>query len=135
MFDTEQIALIRASWAEAVTDPSTTSRLFYGRLFQEHPHLRALFGEDMVGQGRKLMDTINFVVDHLEEPDALEEPVKDLGVRHLGYGVSSDDYAPVGGALIWTFRHLLGDGFTDEMEAAWTDVYGHLAQLMTGAKG
>lgn len=93
-----------------------------------------MFGEDMTSQGRKLMDTINFVVDHLDEPEALDTPVSDLGVRHQGYGVAPDDYGPVGGALIWTFQHLLGDGFTAETEAAWTKVYTHLADAMTTAK-
>jgi len=126
-----EVTLIRASWAEAAADPSTASRLFYGRLFQENPDLKAMFGSDMTEQGRKLMDTINFVVDHLDDLEALSKPVAELGIRHQGYGVSPDDYGPVGSALIWTFQHLLGDGFTQDMEGAWTKVYTHLAQTMT----
>lgn len=126
-----EVGLIRASWAEAAADPSTAARLFYGRLFQENPDMKALFGSDMTEQGQKLMDTINFVVDHLDDLDALAKPVTELGIRHRGYGVTPNDYGPVGGALIWTFQHLLGDRFSQDMEGAWTKVYMHLAQTMT----
>lgn len=128
--DTER-ALIRTSWAAAAADPAMAAQLFYGRLFRVRPDLRALFGEDMRLQGRKLTDTINFVVDNIDYPETLQEPVRALGERHLGYGASADDYNDVGSALIWTFGQLLGAGFSDAMRDAWLKVYTDLAQEMT----
>ena len=49
------------------------------------------------------------------------------------YGVTADQYAPVGAALLWTLEKGLGPDFTPETKAAWTEAYTVLAGVMTGA--
>lgn len=126
-----QCQLLRSSWASVAIDPGFAAQLFYGRLFSQRPELRAMFGDDMQVQGRKLMDTLNFVIDHLEKPEVLEKPVRDLGVRHQGYGVDPADYGDVGEALVWTFQNILKDDFKDETKAVWIDAYTQIANAMT----
>jgi len=48
----------------------------------------------------------------------------------VGYGVREKDYDTVGQALLWTLRRGLGEAFTTEVEAAWTNVYATLASAM-----
>ena len=132
--DPGQITIIRHNWAEIASDRATAARLFYGRLFGRRQDLRALFGADLADQERKLMDTLNFVVDHLDQPDALLGPVRSLGMRHHGYGVADADYDDVGAALIWTFQNVLGDAFDTDAERAWTSVYQALAAMMIQAR-
>ncbi len=59
--------------------------------------------------------------------------VQELGRRHHGYGVTADHYGPVGEALLWTLEQGLGEAFTPAVKAAWTKVYGVLAEVMQNA--
>jgi hemoglobin-like flavoprotein len=47
--------------------------------------------------------------------------------------VTDAHYDTVGEALLWTLGQGLGDAFTPETEAAWTKVYGLLADTMKTA--
>lgn len=126
----DEIATIRASWAKAAQAAPMAARLFYGRLFRIAPETRALFAADMRAQGAKLIATLGFVVDHLDRPDVLTPAARELALRHVGYNVTADHYAPVGEALIWSLTELLGPAFGEAEKAAWLAAYGGLSGLM-----
>ena len=129
----EQITLVKSSWAKVVPIAPTAAKLFYGKLFDLDPALRPLFKGDMEEQGRKLMRMVGTAVNGLDRLDEIVPAVKDLGTRHAGYGVTDAHYDTVGAALLWTLGQGLGDAFTPETEAAWTKVYGLLADTMKTA--
>jgi hemoglobin-like flavoprotein len=129
----EQITLVKSSWAKVVPIAQTAAKLFYGRLFDLDPALRPLFKGDMEEQGRKLMRMVGTAVNGLDRLDQIVPAVKDLGVRHAGYGVTDAHYDTVGAALLWTLGQGLGDAYTRETEAAWATVYGLLADTMKAA--
>lgn len=104
--------------------------MFYRRLFELDPDLRALFKGEMAEQGRKLMKTIGIAVAHLRNPEEILDAVKDLGRRHVDYGVKAEDYGTVGSALIYTLRQTLGAGWTPELLEAWTNMYEFVSQAM-----
>jgi hemoglobin-like flavoprotein len=132
---TNQKSLVRETFAQVVPIADTAAGLFYGRLFEMDPSLRPLFKIDLHEQGKKLMQMIGFCVSKLDALDELVPAVKELGRKHVGYGVEEDDYATVGGALLWTLERGLGAAFTPEVKAAWTTVYELLAATMQeGAK-
>src|SRR6266404_190010 len=58
--------------------------------------------------------TIAVVVASLDRLDKILPAVKDLAVRHVGYGVEDRHYAKVGEALIWTLEAGLGEAFTPQ---------------------
>ena len=130
----DQIALVQGTWARVVPIKETAAELFYGRLFELDPRLRALFKGDIKEQGRKLMAMINVAVGSLDKLDAIVPAVKDLGRRHDGYGVKPQDYATVATALLWTLEKGLGDAFTPAVKAAWTETYTVLAKTMQTAE-
>jgi hemoglobin-like flavoprotein len=133
MVTTEQIKLVRVSWAQVVPIADKAAALFYGRLFELKPSLKLMFKGDMEEQGQKLMRMISIAVDNLDNLDEIVPTIQDLGVKHLDYGVKSSDYDTVGEALLWTMGQGLGDDFTTEVMSAWTDVYGLLASTMKDA--
>ena len=133
MVTTEQIALVRDTWAQVLPIADKAAELFYGRLFELNPSLKVMFKGDMTEQGQKLMRMISIAVDNLDRLDEIVPTVQDLGVKHLEYGVKNSDYDTVGAALLWTLGQGLGDAFTTEVMAAWTDVYGLLAGTMKDA--
>src|SRR5437762_5351390 len=110
----QQVALVKQSFALVAPIAETAAELFYGRLFELDPRLRPLFRGDLKEQGRKLMQMLAVVVAGLDRLESLIPAVRALGTRHAQYGVTHEDYATVGTALIQTLEHALGAGFTPE---------------------
>src|SRR5271165_116472 len=63
----------------------------------------------------------------------IEPALRELAIRHAGYGVGPEHYASVGAALIWIMEQSLGDDFTDEVRSAWLAVYDALSGVMIAA--
>ena len=87
----------------------------------------------MAAQRVALMQMLTVAVRGLNNLDAIVPAVQALGKRHAGYDVKQEHYATVGAALLWTLGQGLGEAFTPEVEAAWTEVYGILAATMQNA--
>lgn len=129
----QQIALVQSSWQKVVPIKEKAAELFYGKLFELDPALKPLFKGDMSEQGRKLMGIINTAVGSLTNLVAIVPAVQEMGKRHVGYGVKDSHYDTVAAALLWTLGAGLGDAFTDEVKAAWTETYVTLATVMKDA--
>jgi hemoglobin-like flavoprotein len=130
MITPDDIVRVRASFALVLPIKDAAADLFYGRLFEIAPQVRALFPDDLSEQKRKLMAMIGTAVGGLNKLDALVPAVKTLGARHVAYGAKAEHYAVVGEALLWTLERGLGEAFTPEVRESWTKVYGTLAALM-----
>jgi len=130
MLTQEDIALVRTSFSKVVPIKDKAADLFYDRLFAIAPQVRGMFPNDMSGQKLKLMAMLATAVAGLDDLDALVPPVKALGARHANYGATPAHYQTVAEALLWTLGQGLGDGFTPDVEAAWTKVYTVLATTM-----
>jgi hemoglobin-like flavoprotein len=129
----EQIELVQSSFKKVVPIAGTAADLFYDRLFETAPEVRAMFPQDMREQKSKLMAMLGTAVGNLHTLEAIVPAVRALGERHKAYGVTAAHYAPVGAALLWTLEKGLGDAFTPEVKAAWTETYAALAGVMTSA--
>ena len=105
----DQITLVQESFKSVAPIKETAAELFYGRLFELDPDVRALFKGDMKEQGRKLMTMIATAVNGLTKLDSIVPAVQDLGVRHVGYGVKPEDYDTVAAALERRQHYLLGE--------------------------
>jgi hemoglobin-like flavoprotein len=124
------ISLVVKTFDKVVPIAGLAADLFYDRLFEIAPQLRAMFPADMRDQKRKLFVMLATAVQGLGDLDRLVPHVKALGARHTGYGVKAEHYAIVGAALIWTLERGLGQAFTLDVELAWRRVYGLLAATM-----
>ena len=129
----EQALLVKTSWEKVLPISETAAELFYGKLFELDPSVKALFKGDMKEQGAKLMKMINTAVNGLDKLEEIVPAVQQLGVRHVAYGVKDEHYDTVGAALLWTLETGLGDAFTEEVKDAWATVYGVLADTMKAA--
>lgn len=129
----EQAILVKSSWASVLPIAPQAAELFYGKLFELDPSLKALFKGDMKEQGDKLMKMINTAVNGLDRLEGIVPAVQQLGVRHVAYGVKDEHYDTVGAALLWTLETGLADAFTDDVKDAWATVYGVLADTMKAA--
>jgi len=129
----EQIELVQTSWAKVAPIADQAADIFYDRLFEIAPEARPLFAEDMTRQKRALMGMLATAVNGLSKLDAILPAVQALGERHVGYGTRDAHYDLVGSALLYTLGQGLGDGFTPDVEEAWTKAYTTLAGVMKDA--
>lgn len=129
----DQVRLVQDSFAKVRPIADTAADLFYGRLFEIAPQVRALFPDDMREQKGKLMAMLGLAVTNLDRPEIVAPAVRELGRRHVAYGTLEAHYAPVGAALLWTLEQGLGPDFTPEVRQAWTETYGLVAGLMKDA--
>lgn len=129
----DQIQLVRSSFAQVQPIAAQASSLFYARLFERDPSLKAMFRGDMAEQGDKLMSMIAAAVQLLDRPNLLAHALTTLGRRHAGYGVQDAHYATVGAALLDTLALGLGEAFTPEVRQAWAAMYRHVSETMQAA--
>ncbi len=128
-----QQEIVRTTFAKLAVMPEVAGALFYERLFAMNPDFPQLFKHDMRVQGIKLMTMLAMVVYNLHEPGHVLPAIRDLGVRHAGYGVKLADYDALREALLWTLDQALGEDSTPAVRDAWTVCYDELAGEMKAA--
>jgi len=126
----QQIEIVQSSFTKLAPIAEAAAGLFYSRLFELDPDLKPLFKGDMKRQGMMLMSMIATAVRGLSNTEALVPMVRNLGRRHVGYGVKDSHYATVGQALIETLEKGLGSDFNAEMREAWVAAYSLLSSVM-----
>lgn len=129
----KQKELVQGTFKAVVPISEQAAEIFYNKLFELDPSLKALFSGDMKEQGKKLMTMIGAAVKGLDDLGGLVPVVQDLGKRHKGYGVEDDHYGTVGSALLYTLETGLGEAWNDDVKDAWTTVYTVLATTMKDA--
>ena len=126
----DQIKLVQESFAKVAPISETAAVLFYGRLFEIAPTVKAMFPADMTEQRKKLMAMLATVVNGLGNLESILPAASALAKRHLSYGAKPAHYPVVGSALLWTLEKGLGDSWTPEVAEAWTAAYGTLSGFM-----
>lgn len=125
-----QINLVQESFAKVAPISEQAAVLFYDRLFEVAPAVRAMFPDDMTEQRKKLMATLAVVVNGLSNLEAVLPAASALAKRHVSYGARPEHYPAVGGALLWTLEKGLGEAWTPDVADAWTAAYGTLSGYM-----
>lgn len=129
----DELALIEADGAVVGACRDEFAAAFYTALFELAPDARSLFPADLTEQGGKLVSELAFLVDaaahatgHLDE---FLDRARELGRRHIDYGVSGGHYVPVGAALQSALRTCV-PGWDDDHELAWAKLYRLIADVM-----
>ncbi|MFT2019789.1 globin domain-containing protein [Streptomyces sp. 796.1] len=115
---------------------------FYDRLFAAHPALlRDLFnrGNQANGDQRQaLAGAIAAYAQFLVAPDAAPAPgafLDRIAHKHASLGVTRDQYQIVHTHLFAAIVEVLGEAVTEEVAAAWDEVYWLLANELIGIEG
>lgn len=129
-----EIAELTASLEELLKGCDVFSTTFYDDLFEKHPDLRKLFSSDnMLRQGRLVVYTIRTAIRKLKEPHEFREVVHELGLRHGGYGVKPETYAPQRESLVVGLKTVLKAKLTPSCEAAWVKLHILMSEVMIQA--
>lgn len=126
---------LKRSFASALRDPDRFGREFYDRLFALAPALRRLFPADLTHQRDKLVRALTVLVRGLDAPQALVPTLRQLGARHVGYGVQPGHYVLVGEALVDTLDSLGEARLDAPTRAGWSRLFGWVAaHMLEGAE-
>jgi len=126
----EQVTLVQDSFAKVAPISEQAAVIFYDRLFDVAPQVKAMFPVDMTEQRKKLMTTLAVVVNGLSKLESILPAASALAQRHVAYGAKPEHYPVVGSALLWTLEKGLGDAWTPAVADAWTAAYGTLSGFM-----
>lgn len=128
--DTASIALVESTFTAVTPFTDQLSRLFYERLFQLDPSVRAMFPADLVAQRQKLIDELAAIVDSLGRLHELVARTTDLGSRHEAYGVEPHHYDLVLDALLYALTTCIPQAMTPAATLAWRRAYHLIAETM-----
>jgi hemoglobin-like flavoprotein len=118
--------LERAS--EKCADPAP---LVYRRLFELRPEFEDLFVMDSDGgvRGAMLETCFNAILGVTEDSATQRVIISSSRFSHGGYGVSEQDFGLMFVAIRDTLRNLVGEGWTGETEAAWTELLADISAI------
>lgn len=122
--------IVRESFSMIKETAIPVSLLFYGRLFDLDPSLRRLFHIDMREQSRKLMDMLEAIVNNIDDLDRIVPALRELGQRHVAYGVKDEHYDTLCVALVWAFGQALQPGYNAEVREAWNKALNAVSKQM-----
>jgi nitric oxide dioxygenase len=106
--------------------------IFYDRLFAAVPTVRAMFPREMAEQKQKLLATLAWVVEHLEQGEELKVRLRELGQRHERYGARATDYPVVADVMIAAMADVARPAWDDEIAADWRTALERVADIMLG---
>jgi hemoglobin-like flavoprotein len=124
----EIVAASLEALAERAGDPAPE---VYARLFAEFPQMEALFIRDTNGQVRGEMLAVAFecILDMGGAGAYAANLIAAETVNHEGVGVPPEVFARFFPILADTCRVLLGEAWTDEVDAAWAELLARIAVL------
>ncbi|MGH1351788.1 MAG: globin domain-containing protein [Methyloligellaceae bacterium] len=126
----EQTKLVQDSFMLLKRCPRDPAELFYKRLFEIAPQVRPLFPDNMDEQKIKFFMMLNSTILNLKNLDILVPSIKAMGRRHVGYGVTVDQFGAVKNAFFWTLEEALGEWYSADVRDAWIATYTALEGTM-----
>lgn len=127
--DAEAIMASLEGVAEKCGDPTP---LVYQRLFAANPEMEALFIMDKDGmvRGNMLSQALDGIMDFVDTCAYAKNLIRTEIVNHEGVGVPPTVFATFFATIRDTFREILGDDWTAEMETSWNALLEALANTI-----
>lgn len=103
---------------------------FYERMFKHNPEVKDIFNMSNQHTGRQrvaLFEAILAYAQNLDNLAELKQTVERIANKHASFYIQPAHYDIVGHHLIETFRELLPEQFTTDVENAWLKAYQVLA--------
>jgi hemoglobin-like flavoprotein len=130
---------IRETWQLVLPVAETAADLFYRRLAEQNPALRAASQDQLIAQRKEFVTTFSFVARNAawesqewrhDAPDDSDLFLAMLALGQRGTRLArlfEEHYSTTGETLLWTLTYALGKRFDAKARAAWTRLYALLA--------
>ena len=94
-----------------------------------------MFPSDMGDQKKKLLASLVLVIENIRKTEKLEQPLHDMGERHVGYGAAPEHYPVVRDTLVSVMADMAGEAWNDQLTQDWNGALDFVASTMLeGAK-
>ncbi|KAB8195317.1 hemin transporter [Nonomuraea phyllanthi] len=136
MLSEQSVPVIRATLPAVGAAIGEIAELFYSKMFTERPELlRDVFnrGNQANGEQKKALagSIAAFAGMLLEHPDTRPDAMlARIANKHASLGITSDQYKLVHRHLFSAIRDVLGDAVTEDVAAAWDEVYWLMANAL-----
>lgn len=117
--DAGVVERLRATYVRVRRHDLEFARIFYAKLFEAAPGVRAMFPDDLELQSRKLAMAMDTIVANLENPEANSRMLGEMGRRHAGYGARPEHYHLVIETMVASMREVLGGSADERVLDEW----------------
>lgn len=129
------VSLLEKTFAALKPHGKDLVHRFYEELFLQYPSVEGMFANtDQSKQERKLLASLQLVVNNLRNPDVLVDALTGLGKKHHDYGAEPAHYQAVAKVLLEVMEEFAGDLWTEEVHEAWSDALNTVATTMLNAE-
>lgn len=123
--------LLRESWELAFTNGGDAGRRTFEELFALGPNVQAMSEKADQEELRELFGgALQFIVMNYERRPLVERMLRELGRRHVQYGVRPEHYGVFGECLLRALKKASGERWSIETELLWRTVYEDIADVM-----
>ncbi|WP_033823452.1 globin domain-containing protein [Kitasatospora sp. MBT63] len=141
MLSPESTATVRATLPAVGAAIGEITRLFYARMFADHPELeRNLFNRGNQAAGTQQQALAGAIAGYATLLVQQSEPATGpllarIAHRHASLGITRDQYRVVHTYLFAAIAEVLGEAVTPEVAAAWDEVYWLMAGELIALEG
>lgn len=128
--DATHIKLISSTFPAISPRIPDLAKAFYEELFIRAPGVRAIFPEDMTRQRQHLATAVSIVGRNIDALEAIEQPLMDMGERHVAYGAAPEHYPVVRDTLLDAMAIVYGDALTPQLRDAWFAALNEVSAIM-----
>jgi len=129
------ISRVHDSWRQLTSLGSPAAALLCHNFFALQPQLRTQLRDGLVQHCRRLYELVEAVVITLDNQERLARILRFERRRHADLGLLASRYDSVAAALLKTLDQTLGDAFSAEVEGAWIEALGLVAETVTRVGG
>jgi len=129
-----EIESVRASWQRFTQQNKYNYVLLvYRILFNKHPQYKALFPHDLEDIRDNILQSVNFLMDHLDQSAQLQPEFERLGTIHHECGVKPDMFADMVKCLAQALLEIKRDDVSEEDVKHWEHLFEFFANGIINA--
>lgn len=133
--DQKTIDIIKATVPVLEEHGNDITKVFYKRMFENHPELKNIFNQTNQRKGdqsKALADTVYAAAYHIDQLETILPKVKQIAEKHTSLHIKPEQYPIVGKYLLLAMKEVLGEAANEEILQAWEQAYGIIASVFIG---
>lgn len=132
MISEQTMTIVKSTAPVLAKEGESITKLFYAKLFDNHPELKHVFNMANQGKGEQakaLADSVFQYAVHIDKLEALGDTVTRIAQKHASLQVAPEHYPVVGKFLLEAISEHLSIAADDPVITAWAEAYGALAAI------
>lgn len=130
LIDQAQVERLQANFNFVEGQIDRLVDLFYERLFEAAPKVRALFPDAIESQRRHMTAALLLVAKNIGNLEFLRDPLEQMGEVHTTYGAREEYFPIVCDAMVAAIAEVSRGGWSDELEHDWKTALGIISGYM-----